>query len=41
MSNTISRICEGAQISNGSLYKYFKNKEDLFLVVLERCLANL
>ncbi|TYQ17947.1 UNVERIFIED_CONTAM: TetR family transcriptional regulator [Acetivibrio alkalicellulosi] len=31
----ISKICEKAGISNGALYKYFKNKEDLFYGVLD------
>lgn len=34
---SIAQICEEAQISNGALYKYFKNKEDLFFTVLDRC----
>ena len=31
----ISDICKQAGISNGALYKYFKNKEALFLSVLD------
>jgi TetR/AcrR family transcriptional regulator len=31
----ISSICQRAGISNGALYKYFRNKESLFLSVLE------
>lgn len=31
---SISNICRKANISNGALYKYFKNKESLFLAVL-------
>ncbi len=31
----ISKVCEMAGISNGALYKYFKNKEDLFHAVLD------
>lgn len=31
---SISRICNKSGISNGALYKYFKNKESLFLTVL-------
>ena len=31
----ISDICKKSQISNGALYKYFKNKESLFLSVLD------
>lgn len=34
---SIKEICEKADISNGALYKYFKNKEDLFLTVLYKC----
>ncbi|OPH47811.1 hypothetical protein BC351_39495 [Paenibacillus ferrarius] len=34
---SITQICEEAKISNGALYKYFKNKEDLFFAVLDRC----
>ncbi|AGL02297.1 TetR/AcrR family transcriptional regulator [Desulfoscipio gibsoniae] len=33
----ISKICEKAGISNGALYKYFKDKEDLFLAVVDNC----
>ena len=33
----IKDICERADISNGALYKYFLNKEELFMAVLERC----
>jgi len=32
----ISDICKRARISNGALYKYFKNKEDLFATTLSR-----
>ncbi len=32
----VSAICKKARISNGALYKYFKNKEDLFAVTLSR-----
>lgn len=32
----ISKICEMSGVSNGALYKYFKNKEDLFFAVLDR-----
>lgn len=32
---SISDICENAGISNGALYKYFKNKEDLFLSLID------
>lgn len=35
---SISRICEKAGISNGALYKYFKNKEMLYLSVID-CVA--
>lgn len=31
---SIANICKKAEISNGALYKYFKNKEQLFLAVL-------
>lgn len=34
---SIKEICEKANISNGALYKYFKNKEAVFLAVLHRC----
>ncbi len=34
---SIKEICENASISNGALYKYFTNKEDLFLTVLQKC----
>ncbi len=30
----VAEICKAAGISNGALYKYFKNKEDLFQSVL-------
>ncbi|WP_162200590.1 TetR/AcrR family transcriptional regulator [Mesobacillus campisalis] len=33
----IKDICERANISNGALYKYFLNKEELFIAVLDRC----
>jgi len=32
----VSDICKKARISNGALYKYFKNKEDLFATTLRR-----
>lgn len=32
---SISSICKSAEISNGALYKYFKNKESLFFSVLD------
>jgi TetR/AcrR family transcriptional regulator len=32
---SISDICDNAGISNGALYKYFKNKEDLFLSLID------
>ena len=32
----VSAICRKARISNGALYKYFKNKEDLFATTLSR-----
>ncbi|MGW8320454.1 MAG: TetR/AcrR family transcriptional regulator [Thermodesulfobacteriota bacterium] len=32
----VSAICKKARISNGALYKYFKNKEDLFATTLTR-----
>lgn len=32
---SISDICKNAGISNGALYKYFKNKEDLFLSIMD------
>ncbi len=31
----ISKVCQMAGISNGALYKYFRNKEDLFFSVLD------
>lgn len=31
----ISKVCQKAGISNGALYKYFRNKEDLFFSVLD------
>lgn len=34
---SVKEICQKANISNGALYKYFKNKEKLFLTVLNRC----
>ncbi len=34
----ISKICEKAMISNGALYKYFQNKEGLFLTVVDNCI---
>ncbi len=32
----VSDICRRARISNGALYKYFKNKEDVYLAILHR-----
>jgi TetR/AcrR family transcriptional regulator len=32
----IADLCAAAGISNGALYKYFDNKDDLFLAVVER-----
>jgi AcrR family transcriptional regulator len=32
---SISDICKNAGISNGALYKYFNNKEDLFLSIID------
>jgi TetR/AcrR family transcriptional regulator len=32
----VSDICRRARISNGALYKYFKNKEDVYLAALDR-----
>jgi AcrR family transcriptional regulator len=32
----VSDICREARISNGALYKYFKNKEDVYLAALHR-----
>lgn len=32
---SISDICKNAGISNGALYKYFKNKEDLFFSLID------
>jgi len=32
----VADICKKAGISNGALYKYFKNKEDVFLAVFDR-----
>lgn len=32
----VSAICKRARISNGALYKYFNNKEDLFATTLSR-----
>src|SRR5699024_8096228 len=34
---SIKEICLKANISNGALYKYFTNKEELFLAVLYKC----
>ncbi|SFB02044.1 transcriptional regulator, TetR family [Lentibacillus halodurans] len=34
---SIKEICSKANISNGALYKYFTNKEELFLAVLHKC----
>jgi AcrR family transcriptional regulator len=33
---SIDNICRSAGISNGALYKYFRNKEDLFLTVIDQ-----
>ena len=35
----VSDICRRARISNGALYKYFKNKEDVYLATLDRTVA--
>ncbi|MFL0197863.1 TetR/AcrR family transcriptional regulator [Clostridium sp. WILCCON 0269] len=32
---SISSICKSAEISNGALYKYFKNKESLYFSVVD------
>lgn len=32
---SILQICKNACISNGSIYKYFKNKEELFIYLME------
>lgn len=32
----VSDICRRARISNGALYKYFRNKEDVYLATLHR-----
>jgi AcrR family transcriptional regulator len=32
----VSDICRRARISNGALYKYFKNKEDVYVATLHR-----
>jgi hypothetical protein len=32
---SISDICKNAGISNGALYKYFNNKEDMFLSIID------
>jgi TetR/AcrR family transcriptional regulator len=32
----VSDICRMARISNGALYKYFKNKEDVYVATLHR-----
>jgi AcrR family transcriptional regulator len=32
----VSDICRRARISNGALYKYFKNKEDVYVTTLHR-----
>lgn len=32
----VSEICRRARISNGALYKYFRNKEDVYLATLHR-----
>ncbi len=33
----IAEICKLAGISNGALYKYFKNKSDLYIAVMRHC----
>lgn len=35
----ISKVCQAAGISNGALYKYFRNKEDLFFSVLDHAVT--
>ncbi len=35
-ASSIDSICTQAGISNGALYKYFRNKEDLFLTVIDQ-----
>src|SRR5512136_2965365 len=35
----IADICANAGISNGALYKYFNNKEDLFLSIIDYGIA--
>lgn len=32
---SILQICKKAAISNGAIYKYFKNKEELFIYLME------
>ncbi|MFD2211488.1 TetR/AcrR family transcriptional regulator [Virgibacillus halophilus] len=34
---SIKEICQRADISNGALYKYFRNKEELYFVILKKC----
>jgi TetR/AcrR family transcriptional regulator len=34
--SSVADFCARAGISNGAMYKYFKNKDDLFLAVAER-----
>ncbi len=36
---SVANICSQAHISNGALYKYFKNKEALFFAVLDNSTA--
>jgi AcrR family transcriptional regulator len=31
----IADICKSARVSNGALYKYFKNKQDLYLTIFD------
>lgn len=33
---SVSEICEAAEMSNGALYKYFKNKHGLYIAVASR-----
>ncbi|MDY0393652.1 helix-turn-helix domain-containing protein [Virgibacillus halophilus] len=33
---SIKEICQRADISNGALYKYFRNKEELYFVILKK-----
>lgn len=36
---SIASICSQARISNGALYKYFKNKETLFFAILDNSVS--